>query len=88
VALKLDFEKAFDKVDHSFILSVLQAKGFAPLWCNWIKQILESATSSVLLNEFQALLSPAGEGSDRGIHFHPCYFSLLLRSCNLLLMMQ
>jgi hypothetical protein len=50
VALKLDFEKAFDKVDHSFILSVLQAKGFAPLWCKWIRQLLESATSAALLN--------------------------------------
>jgi hypothetical protein len=40
VALKLDFEKAFDKVDHSFILAVLQAKGFRPLWCKWIKQLL------------------------------------------------
>jgi hypothetical protein len=50
VALKLDFEKAFDKVDHSFILAVLQEKGFGPLWCKWIKQLLKSATSSVLLN--------------------------------------
>jgi hypothetical protein len=28
VALKLDFEKDFDKVDHFFILAVLEAKGF------------------------------------------------------------
>jgi retron-type reverse transcriptase len=39
-ALKLDFEKYFDKVDHSFILDILQAKGFGPLWCKWIKKII------------------------------------------------
>jgi hypothetical protein len=50
VAFKIDFEKAFDKVNHSFILAVLEAKGFGPVWCSWIKQIMASATSSVLLN--------------------------------------
>jgi hypothetical protein len=40
VSLKLDFEKAFDKVDHSFIMPVLHAKGFGPQWCLWIQQIL------------------------------------------------
>jgi hypothetical protein len=50
VALKLDFEKAFDKVDHSFIMEVLQANGFGPKWCIWIQQLLESATSLVLIN--------------------------------------
>jgi hypothetical protein len=50
VALKLDFEKNFDKVDHSFIMAVLQAKGFGTQWCLWIQQILDSTTSAILLN--------------------------------------
>jgi hypothetical protein len=48
--LKLDFEKAFDKVDHSFILAVLRAKGIGEQWCTWIQQIHHSATSAILLN--------------------------------------
>jgi hypothetical protein len=48
--LKLDFEKAFDKVDHSFILAVLRAKGFGEQWCTWIQQILQTANSVALLN--------------------------------------
>jgi hypothetical protein len=50
VIIKLDFEKAFDKVEHGAILQVLRAKGFGDKWYRWIKEILNSGTSSVLLN--------------------------------------
>jgi retron-type reverse transcriptase len=32
VILKLDFEKAFEKVEHEAILQVLKAKGFGDKW--------------------------------------------------------
>ena len=50
VILKLDFEKAFDLIEHSAILEILRAKGFPPRWIRWIQDVLTSATSSVLLN--------------------------------------
>jgi hypothetical protein len=48
--LKLDFEKAFDKVEHEVILHVLRHKGFPEKWNKWIKDILSSDTSSIMLN--------------------------------------
>jgi hypothetical protein len=50
VILKLDFKKAFDKVELEVIIRMLQHKGFQDRWIDWVKGILSSGTSSVLLN--------------------------------------
>ena len=50
VILKLDFEKAFDKLEHQIILEVLKHKGFSNKWAKWIQNLLSSGSSSVLLN--------------------------------------
>jgi hypothetical protein len=50
VILKLDFEKAFDKIEDQVILQILRHKGFPDKWTNWIKEILATTTSDVLLN--------------------------------------
>ena len=34
VIIKLDFEKAFDRIEHQAILQILQQKGFSSKWIN------------------------------------------------------
>uniref|UniRef100_A0A6V7QQE7 Reverse transcriptase domain-containing protein n=1 Tax=Ananas comosus var. bracteatus TaxID=296719 RepID=A0A6V7QQE7_ANACO len=48
--LKIDFERAFDRVNWSFLLDLLQARGFSPRWNSWIRTLLHTASMSVILN--------------------------------------
>uniref|UniRef100_A0A453B566 Reverse transcriptase domain-containing protein n=1 Tax=Aegilops tauschii subsp. strangulata TaxID=200361 RepID=A0A453B566_AEGTS len=50
VVFKLDFEKAFDKIEYQAILEILKAKGFGSKWIHWMKMLFNSASSSVILN--------------------------------------
>lgn len=48
--LKLDFAKAFDTIEHDAILQFLHHKGFDSCQIAWVKEILSSGSSFVLLN--------------------------------------
>jgi hypothetical protein len=50
VILKLDFDKAFDKIEHEVILKILNYKGFPSKWLDWISGILKLGTSATQLN--------------------------------------
>lgn len=48
--LKLDISKAFDSVDWTFLLQVLQAMGFGERWREWISALVSTASTCILLN--------------------------------------
>ena len=52
IVLKLDFEKAYDKVNWDFLLECHKMRGFNDTWCRWIEQILNNGTVSIKLNKW------------------------------------
>lgn len=36
IILKLDFNKAYDKIKWDFLRQVMHMKGISPKWCTWI----------------------------------------------------
>jgi hypothetical protein len=50
ITLKLDFKKAYDKVNWNFLFECLAARGFCAKWCNRIKQVVSGGTVIVKLN--------------------------------------
>ncbi|KAK2656798.1 hypothetical protein Ddye_009850 [Dipteronia dyeriana] len=57
--VKLDFEKVYDSVDHSFFEEMLVKMGFGSKWRNWIKGCISTATMSILVNAVAFVLNPS-----------------------------
>jgi len=50
MTVKIDMEKAFDRMEWDFLLSVMIKLGFHPTWVNWIRICVSSSSFSILLN--------------------------------------
>ena len=51
VILKLDFEKAYDKVKWSFLQQTLKMKGFPEKWCSWIESFVSKGSVGVKVKD-------------------------------------
>lgn len=50
VILKLDYEKAYDRVSWEFLFEVLQSRGFSEKWISWIKQLVVGGSVGIMVN--------------------------------------
>ena len=50
LVFKLDFEKAYDSVDFTYLDNVMEKMNFPRTWRKWISECVGTASASVLVN--------------------------------------
>ena len=71
--LSTDAEKAFDKIQHPFLIKTLKKVRIERTYLNIIKAIYEKPTANIILNGEKRELSLWDQERDRDVHsFHCC----------------
>ena len=63
MTIKLDMEKAYDKIERSFLFKTLNKFGFHDKVINWIKECVTSISFSVLVNNHDLVVRQSIFGS-------------------------
>lgn len=74
VFLKLDFEKAFDRLDWSFLLNTFKDRGFSQKWVGWVQQLLQGGRVCINVNGTLTESFECTRGVGQGDPFSPLLF--------------
>ena len=74
--ISIDAEKAFDKIQHAFMIKTLQKAGIEGTYLNIIKAIYDKPTANIIGEKLKAfLLKP---GARQGCPLSPLLFNIVL----------
>uniref|UniRef100_A0A8C0RHN3 RNA-directed DNA polymerase n=1 Tax=Canis lupus familiaris TaxID=9615 RepID=A0A8C0RHN3_CANLF len=76
--LSLDAEKAFDKIQHPFLIKTLQSVGIEGTFLDILKAIYEKPTANVILNGEALGAFPLRSGTRQGCPLSPLLFNIVL----------
>jgi len=76
----LDAEKAFDKIQHSFMIKVLERSGIQDSYLNIVKAIYSKPVSNIKLNEEKPEATPLKSGTRQGCPLCPYLFNIVLEA--------
>jgi hypothetical protein len=74
--LKMDMEKAFDRMEWNFLLAILDKLGFSSIWISWIRVCISTPSFSILLNGSPFGFIFPGRGLRQGDPLSPFFFIL------------
>jgi hypothetical protein len=78
----LDAEKAFDKIQHPFMIKVLERSGIQGPYLNIIKAIYIKLVANIKLNEEELEAIPLKSGTRQGCPLSPYLFNIVLEVLN------
>ena len=73
--ISIDAERAFDKVQHPFMIKTLNKVGLGETYLNMIKTIYKKLTANIILNGERLRAFPLWSGTRQDVHSHHCYLA-------------
>ena len=77
ILVTLDQEKAFDRVDHDFLMRVLLKFGFGPCFRGWVSLFYKNVFSRIICNGSLSAPVFLGRGVRQGCPLSPLLYVLL-----------
>ena len=78
MAISIDTEKTFDKIQHPFMIKTLQKMGIEGIYLNIIKGIYDKPTANIILNGEKLKGFPLRSGTRQGCPISPLLFNIVL----------
>ncbi|XP_057719704.1 uncharacterized protein LOC130934132 [Arachis stenosperma] len=82
VIIKLDFQKAYDRVKWCFVDTVLEKMGFGRTWRAWVRECVTSASISIMVNGLPSKPFKMERGLHQGNPLSPFLFVLVVDELN------
>ena len=76
--ISIDAEKAFDKIQHPFIIKTLQKEGIEGTYLNIIKARYDKPTANIILNGEKLKAFPLKSRTRQGCPLSPLLFNIVL----------
>ena len=76
--ISIDAEKAFDTVQHPFMIKNLQKVGIEGTYLNIVKAIYDKPTENIILNGEKVKAFPLRSGTRQGCPLSPLLFNIVL----------